>query len=63
MPSMRRLPIPKAVVIPKVKPATVVLPPVLTPQQSLRQFATKPVVKPLNPGAIKKITKPLKSYL
>lgn len=29
----------------------------------LRQFATKPVVKPLGPPAIKKIVKPLKSYL
>jgi hypothetical protein len=48
---------------PKVKVAKVVPPPVLPPQQALRQFATKPVVQPLKRGTINKITQPLKSYL
>ena len=53
----------KPFVIPKVKPAKIVPPPVLTPQQTLKQFATKPVVPPLKRGTINKITQPLKSYL
>jgi hypothetical protein len=53
----------KPFVFPKVKPSPVIPPPVMTPQQSLKQFATKPVVKPLGKSAIKQIIKPLKSYL
>jgi hypothetical protein len=64
---IKKLPVPKAVVVPKAIPMTpAVAPPILTPQQSLKQFATKPVVKPPKPptrAATKALTKPLKTYL
>jgi len=53
----------KPYVFPKVKPAKIVPPKILTPQQSLEKFATSPVVNPLGKVKTKAITNPLKSYL
>jgi hypothetical protein len=51
----------KVITVTRTAPVKAV--PVLTPQQKLKQFATKPVVKPLSTKVVKNITKPLNSYL
>jgi hypothetical protein len=56
----KRLPVPKPFSFPKAKVAKVKLPPILTTEQALKQFATKPVVPAPN---TKGLTKKLKSYL
>lgn len=55
-----KLPVPKSFAFPKAKAAKVVLPKILSTEQALRQFATKPVVPAPN---TKNLTKKLKSYL
>jgi hypothetical protein len=62
LPSTTKLPVAKPAVFPKVKVPAVTPPAILTPQQSLKQFVTKPVVKPPRVSN-KSLTKPLKSYL
>jgi hypothetical protein len=56
----KRLPVPKPFSFPKAKAAKVVLPKILSTEQALRQFATKPVVPAPD---TKGMTKKLKSYL
>ena len=57
-----KLPSAKSVVLPKTAPAKIVPPPILNTEQSLKEFATKPVVRPPKVSN-KSLTKPLKSYL
>ena len=52
----------KPFVFPKAKAPVIKVPQVLSPEQSLKQFATKPVVKPAKVSN-KALVKPLKSYL
>jgi hypothetical protein len=58
-----KLPVPKPVKMPSVAPVKVVPVAPVNENQVLRQFATKPVVKPLSTKVVKNITKPLNSYL
>jgi hypothetical protein len=58
-----KLPVPKPAKIPSITPVKVAPIAPVNENQVLRQFTTKPVVKPLNPKAVKSITKPLQSYL
>jgi hypothetical protein len=58
-----RLPVPKPVSFPKAKAPKVKVPPILSAEQSLKKYATDPVVDPLGKVATRAITKPLKSYL
>jgi hypothetical protein len=58
--------IPKPFVYPKAKAPVIKVPPILSPEQSLKQFSTKPVVKPArvsNRSLTKNPIDPLKSYL
>jgi hypothetical protein len=59
----KKLPVSKPAVFPKTKAPVVKVPPILSPEQSLKQFSTKPVVTPLGKVKTKAITNPLKSYL
>lgn len=53
----------KPFVFPKAKAAKVTPPPILKPEQALKQFHTTPVVLPMKQGRINKIIAPMKSPL